>query len=160
MLSDWFPPKSFAEPVNSGFVRPKSLLDKAIEAYLRGFEADWRDAYLGINAVTLMELKEPPDPRREQLIPVVSYAVERRIAAGKPDYWDYATRLELAVLGKDESKATAALSDALAAVRETWEPETTARNLRLIREARARRGDVLPWAQQIEEDLDRRAGRT
>jgi hypothetical protein len=30
------------------------LLDKAIYAYLRGFETDWRDAYLGINAVTLM----------------------------------------------------------------------------------------------------------
>src|SRR5262249_19701566 len=38
----------------------RGLLDKAIEAYLKGFEADWRDAYPGVNAVTLMELKEPP----------------------------------------------------------------------------------------------------
>ena len=52
--------------------------------------------------ITLMELKEPPDPRRGQLIPVVTYAVERRIATGKPDYWDHATLLELDVLGKDE----------------------------------------------------------
>jgi hypothetical protein len=66
------------------------------------FEADWRDAYPGINAVTLMELKDPPDPQREQLLPVVAYAVERRIAAGKPDFWDFATRLELAVLAKDK----------------------------------------------------------
>ena len=58
----------------------RGLLDKAIEAYLRGFEADWRDAYPGVNAVTLMELREPPDPRRERLLPVVAYAVERRIA--------------------------------------------------------------------------------
>jgi len=34
------------------------LLDKAIDAYRRGFEADWRDAYPGVNAVTLMELKD------------------------------------------------------------------------------------------------------
>ncbi len=100
-----------------------------------------------------MELKEPPDPRRGELLPVVAYAVERKIAAGQPDYWDYATRLELAVLGKDEEKAVQALGDALANVRETWEPETTVRNLRLIREARERRGDEVPWAKEAEEEL-------
>jgi hypothetical protein len=135
----------------------RGLLDKAAEAYLHGFEADWRDAYPGVNAVTLMELKEPPDPRREQLNPVVSYAVERRIASGKPDFWDFATRLELAVLAKDEGRAIAALGDALAAVREVWEPETTARNLRLIREARERRQEPVPWATEIEDELNRRA---
>lgn len=46
----------------------QGLLDKAIEAYLKSFEADWRDGYPGINAVTLMELEEPPDPRREQIL--------------------------------------------------------------------------------------------
>ena len=108
----------------------RGLLNQAIGAYLKGFEADWRDAYPGINAVTLMELKQPADPRRKQILPVVAYAVERRIAAGKPDYWDYATRLELAVLGKNRRPAMAALGDALASVRGPWEPETTARNLR------------------------------
>ncbi|MDT5062341.1 MAG: hypothetical protein QOH63_2800 [Acidobacteriota bacterium] len=135
----------------------RGLLDKAAEAYLHGFEADWRDAYPGVNAVTLMELKEPPDPRREQLNPVVAYAVERRIASGKPDYWDFATRLELAVLAKDEQRAMNALGDALASVREAWEPETTARNLRLIREARERRQEQIPWMQEIEDELKRRA---
>jgi hypothetical protein len=82
-----------------------------------------------------MELKDPPDPRREQLIPVVRYAVEQRIAGGQPDYWDYATRLELAVLATDEEQAGQALGEALASARESWERETTARNL----EARQRR---------------------
>jgi hypothetical protein len=106
-----------------------------------------------VNAVTLMELSEPPDPRRAMLIPVVTYAVDRRVANGKPDYWDHATRLELAVLARDEVSANAALADALAAVRESWEPETTARNLRLIREARSRRGEPLEWALRAEEQL-------
>lgn len=118
-------------------------MEKAIEAYLKGFEADWRDAYPGVNVVTLMELKEPPDPRRERMIPVVSYAVERRMASGKPDYWDYATLLELTMLAKDQQKAESALADALAAVRESWEPETTARNLRLIRESREKRHEAV-----------------
>jgi tetratricopeptide (TPR) repeat protein len=138
----------------------RGLLDKAIDAYLKGFEADWRDAFPGVNAVTLMELKDPPDARRLKLIPVVTYAVERKIALGKPDYWDYATLLELAMLAKNEEKAMKALSDALAAIREVWEPETTARNLRLIREARERRQELVQWPKGIEEELMRRTGRT
>ena len=94
--------------------------------------------------MTLMTLREPPDPRRWKILPVVDYANDRRIAAGSTDYWDYATRLELAVLRKDPEAAAAALEEALAWVREVWEPESTARNLRLIREVRAGRGqDVL-----------------
>jgi tetratricopeptide (TPR) repeat protein len=138
----------------------KALLKKAADAYRKGFETDWRDAYPGINAVTLMEIMEPPDPARGEVLPVVSYAVERKIASGKPDYWDYATRLELAVLAKDEERANAALDDALACIREPWEPETTARNLRLIREARDRRGEAIPWAQEMEEELTKRAERS
>src|SRR5215470_16725039 len=88
------------------------LLDKAIAAYLSGFEADWRDAYPGINAITLMELRDPPDPRRLEILPVVRYTVSRRVA-GKPDYWDYATLLELELLASDEERASSALSNAL-----------------------------------------------
>ena len=135
----------------------RGLLDNAINAYLKGFEADWRDAYPGVNVVTLMEVKDPPDPRREQLLPVVRYAVERKIAIGKPDYWDYATLLELAVLAKDEERAMKSLSNALAAIREGWEPETTAHNLRLIREARERRQESVEWEKGIEKELQRNA---
>jgi hypothetical protein len=104
-----------------------------------------------------MEIKEPPDPKRDELIPVVSYAAERRIASGQPDYWDHATRLELGVLAKDQQKTTNAAGDALASIREPWEPETTVRNLRLIREARERRQEEVPWAKEIEDELMRKA---
>jgi hypothetical protein len=104
-----------------------------------------------------MEIKEPPDPRRKQILPVVAYAVERRIAARKPDYWDYATRLELAVLAKDSRKAKAALKSALSLVREVWELETTIRNLRLIRQARERRHESVPWLQELEHALEQKA---
>ncbi len=78
------------------------VLDKAISAYLKGFETDWRDAYPGINAATLMELREPPDPRRGEIIPVIQYSVTRRIAQGNPDYWDYATLLEVGLLAANQ----------------------------------------------------------
>lgn len=135
----------------------RALLSKAITAYLKGFETDWRDAYPGVNAVTLMEIKDPPDERRHALIPIVRYAVERRVGGGKPDYWDHATLVELAILGSNEEQAVAALGDALANVREAFEPETTARNLRLIREARERRGTQPAWATDAEAALDRKS---
>jgi hypothetical protein len=133
-----------------------ALLEKAIDAYRRGFETDWRDHYPGINAATLMELSEPPDPERLRLIPVVRYSVERRIAGGKPDYWDWATLLEIEVLGRNQKGAATALGKALTCIREPFEPETTARNLRLIREARERRGDADGWAQTLENELMKR----
>jgi tetratricopeptide (TPR) repeat protein len=139
---------------NSGDeLRARGLLDKAIEAYLRGFETDWRDAYPGVNALTLMEIRDPPDQRREQLRPVVEYAVERKIAVGEPDYWDFATRLELAVLGRDEARGRTALSDALAAAPAPWQAKTTVNNMRMIREGRARRQEAVPWALELEQVL-------
>jgi len=131
----------------------QGLLEKAIDAYCQGFEADWRDAYPGINAVTLMELREPPDPRRLELLPVVGYSVKRRLATTSPDYWDYATLLELAVLGSDQTQANNWLGKALAAVREAWELETTARNLGFIRNARHGRGENVDWLEDILAEL-------
>ncbi|MDO7854076.1 TRAFs-binding domain-containing protein [Hymenobacter convexus] len=130
-----------------------ALLDKAITTYLRGFEADWRDAYPGINAVTLMGLADKVDPRQQQLLPVVRYAVERKVSAGSPDYWDYATLLELAVLADDEAAADQYLGQALTTAYDPFGPETTARNLRLIREATERRGEPKNWIQAFETEL-------
>lgn len=117
----------------------RGFLDEAIDAYMRGFQADWRDAYPGINALTLMEIRDPHDDRSREILPVVRYSVTRRLSSGNPNYWDHATLLELEVLGGDEAAASDALSATLTAVREVWELDTTALNLGLIREARARR---------------------
>lgn len=133
----------------------RGYLRKAIQSYLAGFEADWRDAYPGINAVTLMEMDDPVDPRQAELLPVVRYAVKRRLATNAPDYWDHATNLELSVLAGDTQASEDALGDALAAVREKWEPETTARNLRLIREVREKRGIDVAWIADLEAELEK-----
>ena len=132
------------------------LLEQAIESYLRGFEADWAHAYPGVNALTLMEVRDPSDPRQAEVLPVVRYGVNRRIARGAPDYWDFATQVELAVLVRDRAAATRALARAVTVLRDTWEAETTADNLRLIREARTRRGEDAGWVETIEDELLRR----
>lgn len=130
-----------------------AYLKKAIDAYLQGFESDWRDAYPGINAITLMECSDPPDPIRNELIPVVAYSVKRRLASKNPDYWDYATELEIAVLSENLEDAQNALGMAITLIREPWEPETTANNIRMIREAREGRGVECDWVKDIETNL-------
>jgi tetratricopeptide (TPR) repeat protein len=134
-------------------------LDSAIESYLRGFKADPRDAYPGINAVTLLELRGEPEDieQRDRLVPVVQFAVDRRLEGKSPDYWDYATYVELAVLASNAANAKKQVAKALANVRERWEPETTARNLSLIREARAGRGEAVGWLEEIIAALRQRA---
>ncbi|MFN9989308.1 MAG: TRAFs-binding domain-containing protein, partial [Cyanobacteriota bacterium] len=81
----------------------KGFLLKSLEAYLRGFRADQRDAYPGINALTLLEIKGDPASLKEKskLLPIVRFAVEQRLG-DQPDYWDHATMLELDVLGEDQ----------------------------------------------------------
>ena len=132
----------------------RSLLRRAIEAYLEGFQADWRDAYPGVNAVTLMEMQDKPDPMQPKILPVVRYAAMRK-AAKNANYWDYATLLELAVLGRDAEDADNQISETLALARASWELESTARNLLLVREARTARGEDAAWIRKLEETLER-----
>lgn len=129
------------------------FLDQAIQSYVKGFEEDWRDYYPGINAITLMDIREAPDPRREELIPVVRYAVKRKLAKSKADYWDLATLLELEVLANATDSAKDVLSRVAATQPAAWQRETTARNLGLIREARERKGTDSSWIAEIETQL-------
>ena len=104
----------------------------AINAYLRGFESDWRDAYPGINAVQLIARGDREDSRLPSLIAVVEYSLRRKIDRGGADYWDHATLLELATLADDESAAGSALDDALASPHEGWMTDTTSDTLDAI----------------------------
>ena len=133
-------------------IEARAILKQAVKAYLDGFQADWRDAYPGVNAVTLMEMMETPPPEQAQILPVVRYAASRR-AQGGGDYWDHATLLELAVIAKDEDGANETLSEVLAKATASWHIETTQRNLRIIREARERRGVDTRWIEAIENVL-------
>jgi hypothetical protein len=132
-------------------VGARGYLNLAVQAYRKGFEADLRDAYPGINAVTLLEIQGDDASLAEQarLLPVVRFAAELRLRAAQPDYWDHATLLELSVLTNDSGEAEHHLANALVVVRESWEPETTARNLRLIQEARLRREAPTDWLEPL-----------
>ncbi len=145
----WKEAKAEKSPATAGHLKA------AVKEYVRGFESDWRDAYPGINAVTLLDIEGSSNARveRDRLLPVVKFAVEQRLRGKSPDYWDHATLIELAVLGRERPRAEIALGDALASVREPWEPESTADNLAMILEAAAERGEDLGWVKAIEAAL-------
>jgi hypothetical protein len=132
-------------------------LDTALEAYLRGYEADWRDFYPGINALTLLDVRGRPEDLslKDRLLPVVEYAVERRSAGKQPGYWEHATELELAVLRSDRARAARALARAVAAIGESWEPKTTANNLGFILDARITRGEDVAWLREMIAELSK-----
>jgi len=116
----------------------RSHLTKAIATYLEGFETDWRDAFPGVNAVTLMEVTD--DPRRHELVHAVRYSVKRRLARkGLADYWDHATNLELSIVADDETEFESSLDEALSTARERWQLKSTAETLQMIADARASR---------------------
>ena len=132
-------------------VRANGHFRRAIESYVRGFEADWRDAYPGINAVTLLDIKgdEQSLKLKSELLPVVRFAASQRLKSGTTDYWDHATLLELAVLDSNPAEAERHLSDAVVLIKENPQPETTANNLKLIRKARRARNVEEPWLDEL-----------
>lgn len=125
----------------------KGYLKKAIQTYLDGFESDFRDAYPGINALTLMDIAD--DSRKDELIPIVTYAVKQKMKSSA-DYWDYATLFELAVLNHDKEEAEALMSDVLAHSQESWELKTTWNNLKSMRKFREFKGEDCEWLKELE----------
>jgi tetratricopeptide (TPR) repeat protein len=134
-------------------VLARGLLDQAINAYRLGFEADWRDYYPGINAVTLMARRGDNDDAFHRLVAVVRYSTERKLASGEPSYWDHATALELAVLAGDRVGAAASLSAALACSHDGMKRGSTARNLRILRDAPGNHASV-DWIEEMIVVLD------
>ena len=128
-------------------------LAQAAETYLKGFEADPRDDYPGVNAVTLLALRNRADPRLAELLPVVRYSARRRVATGRAGYWSRAALLELAVIAGDEADARAQLAAALAERPEQWKRQSTIDNLRMLDAA----GAAPRWVEDAIRELGERA---
>lgn len=138
--------------------RAAGLLEKAIDTYVAGFRQDWRQHYPGINAVELMFLKEPPDPRRHELLPVVRFSAKEATLSCTTDYWDHATLTEAAALARDGDGALAACRNALAADPLPWQARTTLDSFRRLRAAGQPESPPPPWWWQIETELAQIAG--
>ena len=126
-------------------------LGEAIDAYERGFEADPRDFYPGVNLVTLLIRRgEPEDLERvRRVAPVVSFAVARKGALRSSDYWTLATVLEIAAVQGDEDIGRRALSGMLDTQPDAWMLNTTADNLEILTEALPNLGLPVEWVADV-----------
>jgi len=128
---------TYKEAVQTGRITAAAALDNAIDAYTKGFEADPRDYYPGVNAINLLMQKDDTEALKEvaRLLPLVSFAVERRGGASSGNYWDLATVLELACIGDDWATANQVLPKVILAATNSFETATTVANLRLLKKA-------------------------
>jgi tetratricopeptide (TPR) repeat protein len=118
-------------------LKANGFLDQAIGWYRRGFNADPRDYYPGVNLATLLARRNTPEAREElrRVVPAVAFAVARLGGMNSQDYWQVATVLELAVLGGEWDEALRAL-ERIAALDPAPTPmslRTTTDNLNLYR---------------------------
>jgi tetratricopeptide (TPR) repeat protein len=148
----------YKELRKKGSLLASAALDAAIEAYTKGFEADPRDYYPGVNAITLLIEKGEADSLQEasRLVPLVSFAVARRGGAASSDYWDLATVLELAAIGRDARMLNRVLPKVLAAGKASWMIKTTRDNLLLLKAAREKAGEPTADLEQALEYFQQR----
>src|SRR5262249_49869798 len=104
-----------------------------IATYEQGFRADLRDYYPGVNAVTLRLLRGTEEDRTalKTLTPVVRYSVASAPPPKNNDenYWQTATKLELATDDRDWKAAQEHLTELLAIPVAGWLHDTTRENL-------------------------------
>jgi MAP3K TRAFs-binding domain len=112
----------------------QDALDQAIHTYRRGFDADPRDFYPGVNLVTLPARRGKPEDIEclRQVAPVVNFAAGRKGGLRSRDYWVLATVLETSALTGDEEMGRRALSAMLDVDPAPWMCETTADNLDIL----------------------------
>jgi tetratricopeptide (TPR) repeat protein len=133
---------------SSSLGKAKVQLKKALKYYEKGFESDPRDAYPGVNYVTCLELLGENE-KALRLVPAVEYAVKSKMKRKEPDYWDYATLLELAVIENNYDDAEEFFYEAEPLATESWMFGTTKGNLQKIINFRKERKEDTSKAEEV-----------
>jgi len=124
----------YSEAIAAGQnLKASGFLEMAIEWYGRGFNADPRDYFPGVNLATLLAIQNTDESKAElhRVVPAISFAVARLGGMKSADYWQVATVLELAVLGTEWADAQRALARILAIKSDPMQCNTTVANLAL-----------------------------
>jgi len=131
----------------------KAHLNKAIETYMAGYDNDPRNYYPGINALTLMYVRDEKDKAVSSLLPVIKFTTQRCTNLLPEDYWAKATLLELAVLENDPDGAVAAVEGMITLKPEAWMKQSTLQNIDLIYNHTPDNETKLGWIEEIKSSL-------
>ncbi|MBX3255922.1 MAG: DUF4071 domain-containing protein [Chitinophagaceae bacterium] len=128
----------------------RGFLKKAINAYREGYDANPADYYPGINLLNLLATTGLDNGMYEKYLPLVAYAIERKVKDQPNDYWAQASGLELEVLRGDQDKAMDYLQAAKASRYYPWEIASTAENLKRIKLQKEQAGSpAVTWIDEI-----------
>jgi len=141
-------------------VEVQGALINAIEAFRAAFKLDPRMIFAGINAVALMDVKDPSDQELKDILPVVRYFIHDAVDSGKAAFWEHSAALEMSVLDNDKDRAAKALDLLKSDEHEPWMPVSALAILSLIREHREKRGAGQPWYLEVEDALQRLSQKT
>lgn len=110
------------------------FLDEAINNYKLGFEKQPDDYYSGVNVVNLLVQRQDEASNEElkRILPRVRESLKNKMADSIPDYWVYATALELSCIAKEWDEAENQVRLALKLNPNSWMIETTLRNLKML----------------------------
>jgi tetratricopeptide (TPR) repeat protein len=103
----------------------ENQLHEAIDAYVNGFRKDPKNYYAGINAVTLLTLKqtlrnEEKTPEQRALEGGVRWAVQSALAETPRDYWARVTLGDLDVLSAKKMQVERQYRSAIAVAEGDW----------------------------------------
>jgi len=113
------------------------FLDEAIYNYKLGFEKQPDDYYTGANVVNLLMQRQDDTSKNElkKMLPRVRESLKNKMADSVPDYWIYATALELSCIAKEWDEAEKQVNLALKLNPDRWMMETTLYNLNMLKPA-------------------------
>ena len=108
-----------------------NYLELALQSYREGFKKNPRDYYPGINVVNLLLQRDDEAARAElaDLVPRVREAVRMKLETDRPDFWDLATDMQLAVVARDWARAEEAAIHARRLAPSPWMLETTVHDM-------------------------------
>jgi tetratricopeptide (TPR) repeat protein len=117
-------------------------IQKAIAHYRAGFEKDPSDYYTGANLVNLLMVYggDAGRPELTDVLPRVRRALETRMDLERPDNWDLATAVELAVSAGDWEKAREYARRIVASTPDSWVVEPMLASLRRLEQVLSREG--------------------
>lgn len=130
LLGSTYKRKAKAEGISK--FQADGFYEASINAYKAGFDSNPNDYYPGINLLNLLFTTAYSDEWFNKYIPLVAYAIERRIAQKPGDYWAQASGMELEVLRNNKKTATEYLRKALACEPLPWEKKSSFNSLKNI----------------------------
>lgn len=138
------------------FFQAKGYISKATAAYQSGFDSNPSFYYPGINLVTLLfdSTDNVSKDLFEKYVPLVAYAIDRRIKNKPGDYWANASGLQLEIMRGNENNAYDYLSKALACDCFPWEKKSTCDDLENLYKKNKDKGlPNMPWIETVLQEL-------